>query len=69
MSIVEFVGPTDPRWLDTLEHVQKELTYVVLVGRYEAEEFASDGPLDEGGTFDDTKSSREPRTSHIPASG
>jgi GH15 family glucan-1,4-alpha-glucosidase len=48
--IVEFVGPTDPRWLATLERVQKELTYDVLVGRYEAE-FASDGLSDEEGTF------------------
>ena len=35
MPVVEFVGPTDPRWLATLDRVQKELTYDVLVERYE----------------------------------
>jgi GH15 family glucan-1,4-alpha-glucosidase len=50
MPVVEFVGPTDPRWLATLERIQEELTYDVLVDRYEAEA-ASDGPSDEEGTF------------------
>ncbi len=36
MPVVEFVGPTDPRWLATLDRMQKELTYDVLVDRYEA---------------------------------
>lgn len=50
MPVVEFVGPTDPRWLATLGRVQKDLTYDVLVGRYQAE-VASDGPSNEEGTF------------------
>jgi GH15 family glucan-1,4-alpha-glucosidase len=50
MPVVEFVGPRDPRWPATLDRVQKELTYDVLVERYEAEA-ASDGPSGEEGTF------------------
>ena len=50
MPVVEFVGPTDPRWLATLERVQEELTYDVLVERYERES-ASAGPADDQGAF------------------
>ena len=50
MPVVEFVGPTDPRWLATLDRVQKELTYDVLVERYEGES-ANDGPADDQGAF------------------
>jgi GH15 family glucan-1,4-alpha-glucosidase len=50
MPVVEFVGPTDPRWLATLERIQEELTYDVLVDRYETRA-ASGGPSDEEGTF------------------
>jgi GH15 family glucan-1,4-alpha-glucosidase len=50
MPVVEFVGPTDPRWLATLDHVQKELTYDVLVERYERES-ANEGPADDQGAF------------------
>ena len=50
MPVVEFVGPTDPRWLATLDRVQKELTYDVLVERYERES-ANDGPADDQGAF------------------
>ena len=50
MPVLEFVGPTDPRWLDTLDRVQKELTYDVLVERYEGES-ASDAPADDRGAF------------------
>jgi GH15 family glucan-1,4-alpha-glucosidase len=50
MPVVEFVGPTDPRWLATLDRVQKELTYDVLVERYEGE-FANDGSADDQGAF------------------
>ena len=50
MPVVEFVGPTDPRWLATLDRVQKELTYDVLVERYERES-ASDGPANDQGAF------------------
>ena len=50
MPVVEFVGSTDPRWLATLERVQEELTYDVLVERYEGES-ASEGPADSQGAF------------------
>jgi GH15 family glucan-1,4-alpha-glucosidase len=50
MPVVEFGGPTDPRWLATLHRLQEELTYDVLVERYEGE-FASDGPADDQGAF------------------
>jgi len=50
MPVVEFVGPTDPRWLATLDRVQKELTYDVLVERYKRES-ASEGPADNQGAF------------------
>jgi GH15 family glucan-1,4-alpha-glucosidase len=46
MPVVEFVGPTDPRWLATLDRVQRELTYDTLVDRYKG----NDSP-GEGGTF------------------
>ncbi|MBA2781478.1 MAG: glycoside hydrolase family 15 protein [Actinomycetota bacterium] len=46
LPVVEFVDPTDPRWLATLDRVQKELTYDVLVERYEGES-ANDGPADD----------------------
>jgi GH15 family glucan-1,4-alpha-glucosidase len=50
MPVVEFVGPSDPRWLATLDRVQKELTYDVLVERYEGES-ANDSPADDQGAF------------------
>jgi len=50
MPVVEFVGPTDPRWLATLDRVQKELTYDVLVERYGGES-ASEDPADDQGAF------------------
>ena len=50
MPVVEFVGPTDPRWLATLYRVQEELTYDVLVERYEGAP-ASEGPADNHGAF------------------
>jgi GH15 family glucan-1,4-alpha-glucosidase len=50
MPVVEFVGPTDPRWLATLDRLQKELTYDVLVERYERET-ASEDPADDQGAF------------------
>jgi GH15 family glucan-1,4-alpha-glucosidase len=50
MPVVEFVGPTDPRWLATLDRLQKELTYDVLVERYERET-ASEDPAGDQGAF------------------
>jgi GH15 family glucan-1,4-alpha-glucosidase len=48
MPVVQFVGPTDPRWLATLGRVQEELTYDMLVDRYKA---AGNGPSSEEGAF------------------
>jgi GH15 family glucan-1,4-alpha-glucosidase len=47
--VVDFVGPTDPRWLATLERIQNELAHDTLVNRYEAA--AADGSSIEEGTF------------------
>ena len=43
MPVVKFVGPTDPRWLATMDRIQKELTYDALVDRYEAADDGSSG--------------------------
>lgn len=51
MPLVKFVGPTDPRWLATLDRIQEELTYDTLVDRYEVEEAASDGLKGSEGSF------------------
>jgi GH15 family glucan-1,4-alpha-glucosidase len=48
MPVVQFVGPTDPRWLATLDRIQEELTYDMLVDRYKA---AGNGPSSEEGAF------------------
>jgi GH15 family glucan-1,4-alpha-glucosidase len=50
MPVVEFVGPTDPRWLATLHRLHRELTHGVLVERYEGG-YATDGPADDHGAF------------------
>jgi GH15 family glucan-1,4-alpha-glucosidase len=47
--LVKFVGPTDPRFLSTLERIREELVLDSLVYRYEAD--GSDGFLEEEGTF------------------
>ncbi len=41
MPVVKFVGPTDPRWLATLDRIQQELAYDSLVDRYEREDHSS----------------------------
>lgn len=51
MPLVKFVGPTDPRWISTLDAVQKELSYDVLVNRYNVMDAAPDGLEGEEGTF------------------
>jgi GH15 family glucan-1,4-alpha-glucosidase len=51
MPLVKFVGPTDPRWLSTLDRIQHELAYDTLVDRYKTDDAAPDG-LDGGeGSF------------------
>jgi GH15 family glucan-1,4-alpha-glucosidase len=42
MPIVEFVGPTDPRWLSTLARIEEELTNDTLVSRYNVNDAAPD---------------------------
>jgi GH15 family glucan-1,4-alpha-glucosidase len=51
MPLVKMVGPTDPRWLATLERIRKELAYDVLVDRYRVAEAAPDGLSGEEGSF------------------
>ncbi len=51
MPLVKFVGPTDPRWLSTLDSIQRELTYDTLVDRYNVEDAASDGLTGNEGSF------------------
>jgi GH15 family glucan-1,4-alpha-glucosidase len=51
MPLTKFVGPTDPRWLSTLDRIQDELTYDTLVDRYRIEEAAPDGLGDDEGSF------------------
>ena len=51
MPLVKFVGPTDPRWISTLNRIQEELTYDTLVDRYNVEDAASDGLSGSEGSF------------------
>jgi GH15 family glucan-1,4-alpha-glucosidase len=51
MPLMKFVGPTDPRWLATLDRIQEELTYDSLVDRYKPKEAAPDGLRDDEGSF------------------
>ncbi len=51
MPLVKFVGPTDPRWLATLDRIQEELAYDNLVMRYKVEEAAPDGLEGHEGSF------------------
>lgn len=47
MPLVKFIGPTDPRWLSTLEAIERELVHDSLVYRYTSD----DGLPGEEGTF------------------
>ena len=51
MPLVKFVGPTDPRWIATLQRIQEELAYDTLVDRYKTEEAAPDGLEGSEGSF------------------
>ena len=51
MPLLKFVGPTDPRWLSTLDRIQEELTYDTLVDRYETDKAAPDGLDGDEGSF------------------
>lgn len=51
MPIVRFISPKDPRWLATLERIEKELVSDSLVYRYRPELAAPDGFISHEGTF------------------
>ena len=51
MPLVKFVGPTDPRWLATLDSIREELAHGTLVYRYRGAQAADDGFSSEEGTF------------------
>jgi len=51
MPLVKFVGPTDPRWLSTLDRVRRELAHDALVDRYRIGEAADDGLSGTEGSF------------------
>ena len=51
MPLVKFVGPTDPRWIATLDRIQQELTYDTLVDRYKVDKAAPDGLEGDEGSF------------------
>jgi GH15 family glucan-1,4-alpha-glucosidase len=51
MPLMKFVGPTDPRWISTLDAIQRELSYDSLVDRYRVYEAAPDGLIGEEGSF------------------
>src|SRR3712207_185572 len=51
MPLTKFVGPTDPRWLSTLDRIQDELTYDTLVDRYKVAKAAPDGLRGDEGSF------------------
>ena len=51
MPLVKFVGPTDPRWVSTLDRIQEDLAYDTLVHRYDVGEAAPDGFEEPEGSF------------------
>ena len=51
MPLVNFVGPTDPRWLSTLARIEEELTNDTLVNRYNIGRAAPDALEGIEGTF------------------
>ena len=51
MPLVRFISPRDPRWLSTLERIEKELVSDSLVYRYRPELAAPDGLVSHEGTF------------------
>lgn len=51
MPLVRFISPTDPRWLSTLDAIERKLVDDSLVFRYKTKAGASDGLSGEEGTF------------------
>jgi GH15 family glucan-1,4-alpha-glucosidase len=51
MPLTKFVGPTDPRWLSTLDRIYDELSRDTLVYRYDTDDAAPDGLRGGEGSF------------------
>ncbi len=51
MPLMKFVGPTDPRWLSTLDAIERELAHDTLVDRYRVGAAAHDGLEGDEGSF------------------
>jgi GH15 family glucan-1,4-alpha-glucosidase len=51
MPMVKFIGPTDPRWISTLQAIEEDLVDDSLVYRYRVGDAASDGLMGDEGTF------------------
>jgi len=51
MPMVRFIGPSDPRWVSTMEAIDRELVEDSMVYRYKIDSAASDGLSGEEGTF------------------
>jgi GH15 family glucan-1,4-alpha-glucosidase len=51
MPLMKFVGPTDPRWISTLDRLQEELAHDTLVYRYDVRRAAPDGLEEPEGSF------------------
>ncbi len=51
MPLIRFINPYEPKWLSTMEAIEKELVSDSLVYRYRTDSGASDGLLGEEGTF------------------
>jgi GH15 family glucan-1,4-alpha-glucosidase len=51
MPLIRFISPFEPKWLSTLEAIEKELVSDSLVYRYRTDKGATDGLAGEEGTF------------------
>jgi GH15 family glucan-1,4-alpha-glucosidase len=51
MPIVKFISPKDPKWLSTLQRIEKELVSDSLVYRYSTQKAAPDGMTGVEGSF------------------
>lgn len=51
MPMVKFVGPTDPKWISTMNSIKKNLVDDSLVYRYRVGNEVQDGLIGEEGTF------------------
>jgi GH15 family glucan-1,4-alpha-glucosidase len=51
MPLIRFVSPTDPRWVSTLQAIERELVSDSLVYRYRLDDRFSDGLTGQEGTF------------------